>query len=62
MKKETCPENVRRTLLGQAKEVFWRRWARHHEIEELEEGAWFESIKAVLKRTPNGIWMARQAA
>ena len=45
-KGHTCPEDVMTFL------KYWQRWTTKNEIAELEEGIWFEPIKATLEGSP----------
>ena len=60
--KDTCPEDITKTPLRHAKNVFKQEEAKSHEMEELKEGVWFEPVKALLKRKVNHIWTTRHAA
>ena len=43
-----CPEDVTEPLLKHAKAIYWERWAKKHEVEELQEGIWFEEAQSNL--------------
>ena len=43
-------------LLRQARMVHWRKWAAKHECEELKEGAWLDSMQAVMRRRIDEEW------
>ena len=43
-------------LLRQARMVHWRKWAAKHECEELKEGAWLDSMQAVMRRRFDEEW------
>ena len=43
--KFVCPQNVKKTLLKQARATYWRKCAAKHEYEELKEGVCFDLSK-----------------
>ena len=43
-----CPQDVKKMLLGQARMVYWKKWAKF-ECEELKEGVWLKPIQTVLR-------------
>ena len=51
-----CPKDVQKTLLLQARTVYWKKWAAKHEHEELKEGVWLEPALALLRKKTKGEW------
>ena len=43
---DTCTEDIKKTLMRHAKDVYWRKWSTKHEVEELKKGVWFKPFKA----------------
>ena len=41
-------QDVKKTLLKQARKVYWKKWAAKGEHEELKEGVWLDPIQAIL--------------
>ena len=39
--KDTCPEDINQTLTRHANDVYWLKWAKKHDIEEVQGGVWF---------------------
>ena len=51
-----CPKDVKKTLWGQARSTYWRKWAAKHEYEEVKEGIWLEPALPLLrKKTKEGV-------
>ena len=40
-----CPEDMKKTLMSLAKDVYSQTWAHKHKIGELKEGVRFEPMK-----------------
>ena len=41
-------EDLTETVLKHAKATYWERWAKKHEVEELQEGVWFGEAQSNL--------------
>ena len=55
------PQDMRKVPLPHARRVHWKRWTARCDCEGLEEGAWLESAKGVLKGKTLQNWTAIHA-
>ena len=58
--KDSCPGNIKKTLMRHAENVYWRKKAKKHDTEGLEEGVVVRTNQShAEKEKVNHRWTAR---